>query len=545
MIQNPILPGFNADPCICRKGSDYYVAVSTMEWFPGVAVYHSTNLKEWKLRTHVLNNPGMLEVLNLPSAKGLWAPCLSYCGEEDRFYLVYNVMYSQNARFFDVNNYVVTAENIEGPWTTPVYLHSAGFDGSMFHDEDGRKYIASLEWETRDGYHKPGVICLCEYDPEKESVIGYPKHIFSGATKRGCIEGPHLYKRNGWYYLLCAEGGTGYGHCVTLSRSRSVWGPYEAAPNNPILTSTSDFDEMDNSDFLKPQRYNPDAPLQKAGHGSLVETPQGEVYMTYHCGRPFLPELRCTLGRETCITKMEWTADGWLRKAGEGNIVEEFVEEPLGIPVDIKPTKQIDKWDENPIPLEYYAQRTLGDTFAHVENGRWTLRGEESLSSLHRTSLLARRLTSIRATYQATVDTFHPETYQQYAGLCIYYDNMDYILIRKVWDDALRAEAIDLLRVKNGQREEVENTRTPITNDPVAFQLCIEDRSTSFYWKQPGMEFEKLGPDFDTSEFSDEFCEAGEFTGTMVGIFCVDGVLHRKTAVFTDVEYYTMEGSNA
>lgn len=146
MIQNPIFPGFNPDPCICKKGEDYYVAVSTFEWLPGIPVYHSRDLKNWELLTHVLTDDTEVDLRKLPSAKGIWAPCLTYCGEEGLFYVVYGIMNSMNARYFDVDNYLITAEDIRGPWSKPVYLHSSGFDASIFHDRNGKKYIVSLEW---------------------------------------------------------------------------------------------------------------------------------------------------------------------------------------------------------------------------------------------------------------------------------------------------------------------------------------------------------------------------------------------------------------
>lgn len=150
MIKNPIFKGFNPAPCICRKGDDCYVAVSSFEWFPGIPIYHSKDLKNWELYTHVLTDDVEVDLKKLPSAKGIWAPCLTYCEEEDLFYVVYGVMNSMNARYFDVDNYLITAKDIKGPWSKPVYLHSAGFDASIFHDDDGRKWIVSLEWETRE-----------------------------------------------------------------------------------------------------------------------------------------------------------------------------------------------------------------------------------------------------------------------------------------------------------------------------------------------------------------------------------------------------------
>ena len=172
------------------------------------------------------------------------------------------------------------------------------------------------------------MIAVSEYDPEKKEIIGYPKRIWKGGTDRGCIEAPHLTKRNGYYYIMCAEGGTGYNHCVTMGRAKSVWGPYEGDPQNPIVTSNPvESNERHDPDHLKPKYFNPDVVLQKAGHGSYVETQLGEVYLVHLCSRPFRPELRCTLGRETAIQKMKWTEDGWLRMADGSNIAKEYCEE--------------------------------------------------------------------------------------------------------------------------------------------------------------------------------------------------------------------------
>ena len=161
------MKGFNPDPCICRKGEDYYLAVSSFEWFPGIPVYHSKDLKNWELYTHVLTDDERVDLKKLPSSKGIWAPCLTYCEEEELFYVVYGVMNSMNARYFDVDNFLITAKDIKGPWSEPVYLHSSGFDASILHD-NGKKWIVSLEWETREGYEKPGAICLVEYSKEKK-----------------------------------------------------------------------------------------------------------------------------------------------------------------------------------------------------------------------------------------------------------------------------------------------------------------------------------------------------------------------------------------
>lgn len=269
MILNPILPGCNPDPSICRKGGDFYLAVSSFEWFPGVPVYHSRDLKHWELYPNALSDPEALDLRGLPSAKGVWAPCLTYCEEDDLFYLVYGVMHSMNARYFDISNYLITAKDLAGPWSRPVYLHSMGFDASMFHDTDGRKYVVALEWETRAEHEKPGPISVMEYDPVQKRVTGRLKRIWRGGTDRGCLEAPHLTRRGNYYYLMCAEGGTGYYHSVTMARSESVFGPYEPDPLGPVLTSNTErHNERKDTDHLKARYYNPACSLQKAGHGS-------------------------------------------------------------------------------------------------------------------------------------------------------------------------------------------------------------------------------------------------------------------------------------
>ena len=540
MLRNPILPGFNPDPCICRCGEDYYIAVSSFEWFPGVPIYHSKDMKNWRLLTHALGNEQQIDLRRLPSAKGVWAPCLTYCEEEQLFYLLYSCMNSMNARFFDVDNFLITAPSIEGPWSEPLFIHSAGFDPSILHDENGKKWIVSLEWETREGYHKPGVICVVEYDSRNRQVIGNPKRIWEGATRRGCIEGPHLYKRNGYYYLMCAEGGTGYGHSVTVGRSKDIMGPYESDPKNPILTSTPDFDEMDNDDAMKLNRYNPAELLQKAGHGSLVETSLGEWYLVHHCGRPFLPELRCTLGRETCIQKMQWTQDGWIRMDQEGNIAKEYVV-PSQLPEFVLPeVKGKHDFDDSQMPIDLYAPRIDYSSFTSLSErkGYLRMRGQESLSSLNQVSFLGHKLTSLE-TCVTTKMEFAPETYQQYAGLAIYYDNMNYILLRKTYEEAKESAVLDLLRVENGVRKDLTATSISVKGDvPVTMRIQVKGRSTTFSWSMDGENYEQIGTEYDTSEFSDEYCKYGEFTGTFIGIACVDSLFHKKSADFDYFEYH-------
>ena len=546
MIRNPILPGFNPDPCICRKGDDYYMAVSSFEWFPGIPVYHSKDLKNWELLTHVLTNDTSVDLKKLPSAKGIWAPCLTYCEKEDLFYVVYGVMNSMNARYFDVDNFVITSKNIEGPWSEPVYIHSSGFDASILHDDDGRKYIVSLEWETREGYEKPGAICMVEYCPEKKEIIGYPKRIWSGGTNRGCIEAPHLTKRGEYYYIICAEGGTGYGHSVTMGRSKNVWGPYEGDPTNPIVTSIpGDFYERHDPDHLKPKYYNPESILQKSGHGSYVETQLGEVYLVHLTARPFVPELRCTLGRETAIQKMIWTDDGWLRMADGSNLAKEFIEESKLPEYKLPQIPSFDDFDSGELGIQYYSPRIMPTSFADVKSrpGYVRIRGQESRCSLNKVSILARKLTSVYATITTKME-FKPEVHQHSAGLIMYYDNMNYIYLRKYYSDTLNSSAISIIHLENGEKTEFINTRVKVDDSPIYFRLKINGRSSYFEWSYNGENYERIGKVFDTTKFSDEYCKYGEFTGTFVGITCADRVLHKHYADFDFFDYKADESKN-
>lgn len=543
MLKNPILPGFNPDPCICKAGDDYYMAVSTFEWMPGIPVYHSKDLKNWELYTHVLTDDETVDLKKLPSAKGIWAPCLTYCEEEQLFYVVYGVMNSMNARYFDVDNYVITAKDIKGPWSEPVYLHSSGFDASMLHDDDGRKWVVSLDWETRAGYEKPGAICLVEYSPEKKEIIGYPKRIWHGGTDRGCIEAPHLYKRNGYYYIMCAEGGTGYGHSVTMGRSKNVWGPYEKDPQNPIVTSIpGDFNERHDPDHLKPKYFNPDSVLQKSGHGSYIENELGEVYLVHLTSRPFVPELRCTLGRETAMQKMKWTEDGWLRMADGSNLAKEYFE-PSKLPeVPVKQIPDFDDFDDETLGIQYYAPRIMPQRFVDLKSrpGYLRMRGQESRTSLNKVSILARKLTSVYATVTTKME-FKPEVHQHSAGLIMYYDNMNYINLRKYYSETLGQSALSIIHLENGEKTEFLNTRIPVDDVPIYLRLHIDGRKSYFEWSYDDKDYLAIGKVFDTTKFSDEYCKYGEFTGTFVGITCADRVKHQHYADFDFFEYVADE----
>lgn len=268
VITNPILPGFHPDPSILRVGEDYYIANSTFEWFGGVEIHHSRNLADWEFVTRPLSTREYLDMKGNPASGGIWAPCLSF--SDGLFWLVFTDVKSWNdGPFKDCHNYVTTASDIRGPWSAPVYLNSSGFDASLFHDDDGKKWYVNMEWDYRKtGSEAFGGILLQQFDPEIRKLVGPVTKIFRGSSI-GLVEGPHLYKKDGWYYLVTAEGGTEYDHAVTVARSRVLTGPYEVHPGNPLVSS----------------RGHPDLVLQKAGHGSCCDTPDGRWFLAFP-GRP-------------------------------------------------------------------------------------------------------------------------------------------------------------------------------------------------------------------------------------------------------------------
>ncbi len=535
MIKNPILPGFNPDPCIIRVEDDYYIATSTFEWFPAIAIYHSKDLKNWHLLTHIINNEKDIDLRLLESAKGVWAPDLIYDKNREMFIVSFTRMASMNARYFDLDNYFVESKSIMGPWSKPYYLNSVGFDPSFFIDDDNKYYITSLQWEFRDGYEKPGTIVLQEVDIEKKVTLGYAKTISTGATDRGCIEAPRIYKRHGYYYLMQAEGGTGYGHSVTISRSKNIWGPYEIKNDSPIVTShLENFNERNVEGSLKIDRYRENGTnLQKSGHASICETQNGDIYLCHLCARPILPQICCTLGRETAIQKMEWSDDGWLIMEDGSNLAkDEIPESGLDQVIFESESKKV---NFEPWPTYLISPRISRTSFSTVnEKKQLLLRGQQSLCSLDRVSLVAKRLTSLNMEFSTAME-FNPKVFQHMAGIVIYYDNMNHLsLIKTIEKDSL---IMQIIQVENGNKIERFKKKLEF-NSKIELKASLNSKFINFAYKNINEDKSyKINIDFDTYKYSDEYSNYGEFTGTFCGIFAIDSNKREEIAVFDYFDY--------
>ena len=525
MIRNPILPGFNPDPSICRAGETYYIATSTFEWYPGVQIHTSTDLVNWDLACRPLNRASQLDMRGNPDSCGVWAPCLSYA--DGRFWLVYTDVKRLDGNFKDAHNYIVTAPAIEGPWSDPIYVNSSGFDPSLFHDEDGKKWFLNMQWshlsESIGGHPKHPAfdgILLQEWD-ETHGLIGPVKNIFAGSP-HGLSEAPHLHKRNGRYYLTMAEGGTGYDHAVTMARSTDIWGPYELHPDTHVITA----------------KDAPDAPLQRAGHGQIVETPDGRVYHTFLCSRP-LPGRRSPLGRETGILECEWRNDDWLY--AKGGLVP-----PLEVPARAErraADAPIEHHFTDHLPPEFQWLRTpIPERIFRMTGQSLQLIGRESIGSWFEQCLVARRQEHLAYRAETTLHTFAPKSYQQAAGLVTYYNRHKFHFAGVTADGGAR-----VLRIVSCAGDWPDGRLSfpddaPVLKDgPVDIAVETHHTVQQFYWRQSNDAWQALGPKLDASVLSDEGGrgEHASFTGNFVGIACFDISGQALTADVTRFSYTT------
>jgi xylan 1,4-beta-xylosidase len=540
VIRNPVLPGFHPDPSVIRVGEDYYLATSTFVWQPGIRLFHSRDLATWELVGHGLA-PDIHDLRGLDANAGIWAPDLSYDASSGRFFLTYSLMHSTNAGYFDVDNYVVTATSIHGPWSPPSYLNSVGFDPSLFHAADGRHWLVTLEWDPREGYEHPGAILLDEFDPATTSLIGPSRRIYRGGTDRGCLEAPHLYEHDGAHYLMAAEGGTGYGHGVTLARSKQIEGPYLPDPTNPFLTSNpATILGRNNRDHLRPDLFNPAAELQKAGHGCLVDTPGGEWYVAHLCARPLGPALQCVLGRETALQQVHWSDDGWLRLSTGGKVAALETPSPGGEASDRGSSGAVRRSDFLGPDLDLWFS-----TLRRAATPEWltvgadgpglVLRGGESVTSRFASSVVATQLTDLTAVAE-TVVSVEPQHFSHSAGLLVCYDEQNFLYARVYFSQSLAGPAVAVVEVRNGEKRELLGDRQAVPVGPIRLRADIADGSVRFWWA-PGdasSDVHPLGSALDATFMSDE--AANGFMGTMVGLACVDSYRRDLLAHFASFE---------
>ncbi|NMO79952.1 xylan 1,4-beta-xylosidase [Niallia alba] len=532
-IINPVLKGFNPDPSICRVGEDYYIAVSTFEWFPGVQIHHSKDLVNWELVAHPLQRVSQLDMKGNPNSGGVWAPCLSY--SDGKFWLIYTDVKVVDGAWKDCHNYLVTSEIVDGDWGEPVKLNSSGFDASLFHDTDGKKYLLNMLWDQRIDRHPFGGIVMQEYSTEEKKLINKPQIIFKG-TDIKLTEAPHLYHIGEYYYLLTAEGGTKYEHAATIARSKNIEGPYEVHPHNPILTSWHD----------------PRNPLQKCGHASIVQTHTDEWYLAHLTGRPIHPnddsiiQQRgyCPLGRETAIQKLEWR-DGWPYVVGgkEGSLE---VEAPKIPETKFPPTYPVvDEFDHEELNINFQTLRIpfteqLGSLTERPNHLR--LFGQESLTSTFTQSYVARRWQSLQFEAETAV-AFTPENIQQAAGLVNYYNTENWTALQVTYDEDLGC-VLDLTVSDNFSFSQPlkEKIIVPSEAEYVYLRVTVENELYYYSYSFDKEKWHKIDIMFESKKLSDDYIRGGGFfTGAFVGMQCQDTSGQNIPADFKYFRYHEKE----
>ena len=540
-IQNPVLPGFNSDPSIIRVEDTYYIATSTFEWFPGVRIHTSKDLVHWNLEAHPLSTVDLLDMRGNPASGGIWAPDLSYA--DGQFWLVYTDTKITDGSFKDMTNYLTTATDITGPWSEPIKLNGVGFDASLFHDDDGRKYLIQQTWDHREYKHAFDGLTLTEYDAKAERLLPETARTVYRGTEVKLVEGPHIYKINGYYYIFAAQGGTVYTHEEVVARSKTLDAlSFETQPGEVFLTN-----------FDTPFNY-----IQKQGHGGLVDTPSGEWYYASLCGRPWhhpnesITEPRgwCTLGRETSIQKVEWDETGWPHiVGGHGGTTE--VDAPKDAIFTEAPANhnQFNEFDEKELDINFNTLRVpfdgkMGNINDEVP-GHLRLYGQGSLENFFDLSLVARRWQAFNFNAETKVK-FNPTSYQAIAGLTNYYNDKHYSWIFITWNE-INGAVIEIAQNDRGNYTSFlkdDAIKIPEGTDYVWFRTKVRKQTYTYEYSFDGQTYFEIPIVLDAAILSDDYVNqtmGGFFTGAFVGLAAVDYAGYRTPADFDYFNYEELE----
>ena len=473
-FKNPVQPGFMPDPSIVRVGEDYYMVNSSFTWYPALPISHSRDLVHWERIGYVFireNAPGLLE--GLDSGHGLWAPDISF--QDGRFYVTVTLRRNDDDPHPRAQ-LVTSAARPEGPYDPPAVLEIDGIDPSLFTDDDGSRYML-LNRGAR----------LVPLSADARTALGPAELIWGGQDHRAS-EGPHMFKKDGWYYLLLAEGGTGMGHHITVGRSRHLRGPYERCPHNPVL-----------------QQRDPAALLQKSGHGDFVETQAGDWWVVYLCARPvdgFSP-----LGRETGLDPVSWTADGWpVVNRGRGpSALQRRPALPSFEPAPMSPDPEA--------PNTFWASQRC-PTGARWEDGVLTLPGSPlPLEERDSRAGLYRRQTALCCRWSARLLEAEGD-----AGPAAYYDEFSFLLLGR---EAKTGELV--ARMRDGRTDRVLG-RTAVSEGPVWLRMEAENLTRRLLYSTDGKTWNLLALAERAECLADEGVGFGKrFTGTMLGVYAVGG----------------------
>ncbi len=500
--KNPILTGMHPDPSIVCVGNDFYMVNSSFVFFPCIPISHSKDLIHWEVIGHAITNPEWSGLGQLEGGRGYWAPDISYY--DGKFYIT--ATYRQNDTVDDVDSYawnatpyrrqiVVSAERPEGPYSEPAFIDEDGIDPSIFTDDDGKRYML-LNRGAR----------IFEISPDGKKQLSEAKLLYYGHNKRA-PEGSHLLKKDGWYYLFQAEGGTGMGHRISVARSKELFGNYEPCPFNPVM-----------------RQEDSKQAIQRCGHGKPVCTPAGEWYMVYLCGRQVEGKWSL-LGRETALDKITWTADGW-PMVNQLQGPSALAKKPDLPTFEVK--EETTEFGGQPLGCQWVTVREPEENYAEVrEDGVYLLGSRADLCEVAARNLLLQRQTAFDFTAE-TRFSFAPLQDGQDAGMTCYYDENTYLKFgvfaeggktylkvqehvdNGTWDSfraELRAESFF-----DEEKEIVLRCETKGLERTFSYKLC-----NSFSDEEP---FTVLGTLPNVYYLCDEGIKRGKrFTGAMIGMY--------------------------
>ena len=482
--QNPVIPGCYPDPSICRVGSDYYLVNSSFGYFPGVPIFHSKNLVNWEQIGYVLNRKEQLDLSKAQTILGIFAPTIRY--NKGVFYMI-------TTNITNRGNFYVTTKDPAGAWSNPIWIETPGIDPSLFFDDDGKVYVTSTQnW----GLVKNGIV-MSEIDISTGKLLTKPISIWQGTGGR-YPEGPHIYKKDGFYYLMIAEGGTEYGHKITIARSKNIWGTYDSNPANPILTHANANAESN--------------PIQGVGHGDLVQTTEGSWFMVMLGARPI--ESHQFLGRETFLAPVVWKENEFPIVNGTGTIALEMTVDKLPEPLKPKNYTQNDAFNGEKLGFEwnYINDPTTQNYSLSERKGYLRLWGSEiPLSQNMGVTFVGRRQQHFNFRATTTLE-FKPSTDNEEAGIAIYRDAQHHykLFIHKV---GKKRELV--LSYNIGKIKAIEK-RVTLKEGSITLTISGTQEFYQFGFSQgndPATIFEKVNTRYLSFE------TAGGMTGVYMGLY--------------------------
>lgn len=502
---NPILSGFYPDPSICRKGDDYFLVNSTFSYFPGVPIFHSKDLVHWKQIGSVLNRESQLNLDGLHlSAHGIYAPAISYNPYNDTFYMITTLVNG-------MGNFVVkTQDPFVGNWSDPIVLPEVGgIDPSLFFDDDGKAYIVNNDApEGKSEYDGHRAIWLHEFDPTTDQIVGKSRMIVDGGVDKSTlpmwIEGPHLYKVNGIYYLMCAEGGTGTNHSEVIFTTEDLSQPFVPAKNNPILTQRD----------LQEER--PDK-VTSTGHADLIETADGSWYAVFLGCRPYADDLYYT-GRETFLLPVTWK-DGIPIILEKGKPVPVVVDRP-----DLENDYESDNYlTGNFVWTDSFADATLQPEwlFIRTPRGKWWRSGNNRLEieAINRSiydavnpAYIGRRIQHQDFEFETQLD-FTPRNENELAGVvCIQNEDYNYVFGKTIQDGQI---CVQLIQTDNGTRQLMASV--PVSKTVIKMRVKATSNQLSFYVAENNATWHLVAENLDMSLLTT--AKAGAFVGATIGLY--------------------------